>query len=196
MKKTYKQRMQAKKAHIDARIAQAMTDKGICILLTGNGKGKTSSALGMVLRALGYDMSVVLVQFIKGTLQTGENLFLNKHPNVTIYTMNSGFTWETQDKEQDKQAAEKVWQKAKQALANQHTDMVVLDELTYMLNYGYLNTDEVIRTLINRPPKQHLIITGRAANDDLKQCADTISEIGNVKHAFDHGIKAQQGIDL
>ena len=192
----YKARMQRKKAHIDQRIEAADIDRGIVVLLTGNGKGKSSSALGMICRALGYDMQVALVQFLKGEQSTGEDRFLTQQPKVKISTMQSGFTWETQDQEQDKRKAEATWVDAQQYLTDDTIDLVVLDELTYMLNYHYLDQQQVLSSIQNRPSHQHVVITGRAASDALVQLADTVSDIQDRKHAFRANIKAQAGIDL
>ena len=192
----YKKRMQRKKEYIDSRIDEANIDKGIIVLLTGNGKGKSSSAMGMICRALGYDMSVGLVRFLKGDQQTGEDLFLEDHPNILSSHMESGFTWDTQDKEQDKIKATATWNEAKQFLSNQEIALVVLDEITYMVNYKYLDEAEVLNALSNRPKDQHVVITGRAASQGLIDASDTVSEVEDIKHAFRANIRAQKGIDL
>ena len=193
---TYKKRMQRKKEYIDSRIDAANIDKGITVLLTGNGKGKSSSAMGMICRALGYDMNVGLVRFLKGDQQTGEDLFLEDHPNILSSHMESGFTWDTQDKEQDKIKATATWNEAKQFLSNQEIALVVLDEITYMVNYKYLDEAEVLNALSNRPKDQHVVITGRAASQGLIDASDTVSEVEDIKHAFRANIRAQKGIDL
>ncbi len=191
----YKKRMQRKKKHIDTAIEQASIERGIVVLLTGNGKGKSSSALGMALRALGHDMKVGIVQFIKSWTNTGEQLFLDKHPAVEFHIMGTGFTWDTQDKEKDKAAAISLWKKAKSMLADDQIGMVILDELTYMLNYAYLDHEDVIESLAKRPKDQHVIITGRAADERLVEIADTVSEVKDIKHAFREGIKAMPGTE-
>ena len=196
MSTTYKKRMQRKKEYIDSRIDEANIDKGITVLLTGNGKGKSSSAMGMICRALGYDMNVGLVRFLKGDQQTGEDLFLEDHPNILSSHMESGFTWDTQDKEQDKIKATATWNEAKQFLSNQEIALVVLDEITYMVNYKYLDEAEVLNALSNRPKDQHVVITGRAASQGLIDASDTVSEVEDIKHAFRANIRAQKGIDL
>ena len=196
MSTTYKKRMQRKKEYIDSRIDAANIDKGIIVLLTGNGKGKSSSAMGMICRALGYDMNVGLVRFLKGDQQTGEDLFLEDHPNILSSHMKSGFTWDTQDKEQDKIKATATWNEAKQFLSNQEIALVVLDEITYMVNYKYLDEAEVLNALSNRPKDQHVVITGRAASQGLINASDTVSEVEDIKHAFRANIRAQKGIDL
>jgi cob(I)alamin adenosyltransferase len=195
MDNSYKKRMQKKKAYIDSRIEAANIDKGIIVLLTGNGKGKSSSAMGMICRALGYDLKVGLVRFLKGAQDTGEDLFLNNHENVSTALMESGFTWDTQDKELDIQKAVETWNKAKILLQDPAIDLVVIDELTYMINYGYLDESDIIKILNNRPENQHVVITGRAASKALIDISDTVSEIQDVKHAFRANIKAQKGID-
>ena len=192
----YKARMQRKKAHIDSRIEEANIDKGIIVLLTGNGKGKSSSSLGMVCRALGYDMKVGIAKFLKGAQDTGEDAFLAKQPNVETVFMKTGFTWDTQDKEYDTAMAVETWSKAEQYLSDKSIDLVVLDELTYMVSYKYLDEQMILNALSNRPKDQHVVITGRSASTGLIDIADTVSEIKDIKHAFRANIKAQKGIDL
>lgn len=191
----YKKRMQRKKQHIDESVEKARIERGVVVLLTGNGKGKSSSALGMALRGLGHGMKVGVIQFIKSWTNTGEQLFLQQQDLVDFHIMGTGFTWDTQDKEKDKLAAKKLWEKATQMLNDASYGMVILDELTYMLNYQYLDADEVVSTILNRPENQHVIITGRAASAALKDIADTVSEVKDVKHAFRQGIKAMPGIE-
>jgi len=193
---TYKKRMQRKKEHIDSRIEEANIDKGIIVLLTGNGKGKSSSAMGMICRALGYEMKVALVRFLKGEQQTGEDLFLDSNPNVVSAHMESGFTWNTQDKELDKKLANETWLEAEKFLADPEINLVVLDEITYMINYKYLDEKSILKALSNRPDGQHVVITGRAASDGIIEASDTVSEVKDVKHAFRANIRAQKGIDL
>ncbi len=192
----YKARMQRKKFYINARIKQANIDKGIIVLLTGNGKGKSSSALGMVCRALGYNMKIAIAKFLKGEQTTGEDMFLAKQPNVQTTYMKTGFTWNTQDKAFDTNMAQETWSKAEQYLNDNSINLVVLDELTYMISYQYLYETQIINTLNNRPKKQHVIITGRVASQKLIELADTVSEIKDIKHAFRANIKAQKGIEL
>jgi len=194
--KTYKKRMQRKKEHIDSRIEEANIDKGIIVLLTGNGKGKSSSAMGMICRALGYDMKVALVRFLKGEQQTGEDLFLDSNPNVVSAHMESGFTWNTQDQELDKKLANETWLETEKFLADPEINLVVLDEITYMINYKYLDERLILKALSNRPEGQHVVITGRAASDGIIEASDTVSEVKDVKHAFRANIRAQKGIDL
>jgi len=193
---TYKKRMQRKKEHIDSRIEEANIDKGIIVLLTGNGKGKSSSAMGMICRALGYEMKVALVRFLKGEQQTGEDLFLDSNPNVISAHMESGFTWNTQDQELDKKLANETWLEAEKFLADPEINLVVLDEITYMINYKYLDETSILKALSNRPEGQHVVITGRAASEGIIKASDTVSEVKDVKHAFRANIRAQKGIDL
>ena len=193
---TYKKRMQRKKEHIDSRIEEANIDKGIIVLLTGNGKGKSSSAMGMICRALGYEMKVALVRFLKGEQQTGEDLFLDSNPNVVSAHMESGFTWNTQDQELDKKLANETWLEAEKFLADPEINLVVLDEITYMINYKYLDEITILKALSNRPEGQHVVITGRAASEGIIKASDTVSEVKDVKHAFRANIRAQKGIDL
>ena len=192
----YKQRMQRKKEYIDSRIEEANIDKGIIVLLTGNGKGKSSSALGMICRALGYDMQVGIAKFLKGIQDTGEDAFLAKQPNIQTVSMKTGFTWDTQDKEYDTAMAIETWQKAQNYLEDASIDLVVLDELTYMISYKYLDEQMIVDALNNRPTNQHVVITGRSASEGLIDIADTVSEVKDIKHAFRANIKAQQGIDF
>jgi cob(I)alamin adenosyltransferase len=194
--KTYKNRMQRKKEYIDSRIDEANIDKGIIVLLTGNGKGKSSSAMGMICRALGYDMKVALVRFLKGEQQTGEDLFLDNNPNIVSAHMESGFTWNTQDQELDKKRASETWLQAEKFLADPKINLVVLDEITYMINYKYLDEKSIIKALANRPKNQHVVITGRAASESIIEVSDTVSEVKDIKHAFRANIRAQKGIDL
>jgi|TARA_B110000263_G_scaffold243488_1_gene250258 cob(I)alamin adenosyltransferase len=196
MENSYKKRMQRKKEHIDSRIEEANIDKGIVVLLTGNGKGKSSSAMGMICRALGYEMKVALVRFLKGEQQTGEDLFLDNNPNVVSAHMESGFTWNTQDQELDKKRANETWLEAEKFLANPLIDLVVLDEITYMINYNYLDEKLILNALANRPVDQHVVITGRAASEGIIEASDTVSEVKDIKHAFRANIRAQKGIDL
>lgn len=191
----HKRAMQRKKAHIDERIAAANIDKGLMVVLTGNGKGKSSSAFGMLARSVGHGLRCGVVQFIKGQWECGEHLLFHDHPLVEFYVMNTGFTWETQDREKDIEAAVATWAHAAALLRDPSVKVVLLDELTYMLTYGYLDADEVINTLRERPKDQHVIVTGRNANDALIEIADTVSEVKEIKHAFNNGVKVQKGID-
>lgn len=187
-------RQQRLKEKVDERIANATDEKGLFIVITGNGKGKSTSGFGTVARAVGHGLKTSVVQFIKGTWECGERNLLEQH-NVDFYVMGTGFTWETQNKEKDTQAAQSAWQDAKKLLSDDSVDVVLLDELTYMVTYGYVDLDDVLDAINNRPVKQHVIITGRACHRQLIELADTVSEVQSIKHAFDNGIKAQVGID-
>lgn len=188
-------RMQRKKAVIDARIAAADGERGLLLVLTGNGKGKSSSAFGMVARALGHGLSVAVAQFIKGRSDTGEEAFF-RDLGVDWRVLGEGFTWETQNLARDVETAERGWAQVRRWLNDDTIDLVVLDELTYPLKYGWLALDPVLADLRARPSMQHVVITGRGAPPNLLDAADTVSELRDVKHAFRAGIKAQRGIDL
>ena len=191
----HKKAMQRKKEHVDQRIAAATVDKGLVVVLTGNGKGKSSSAFGMLARSVGHGLRCGVVQFIKGQWACGEHLLFNAHPLVEFHVMNTGFTWETQDRDGDIRAAQATWAHAEALLNNPDIKVVLLDELTYMLTYGYLDADKVMQALAGRPADQHVIITGRNANDRLIELADTVSDVTDVKHAFNAGVRVQKGID-
>lgn len=190
-------RMRRKKIVVDAAIEQAQEERGIVILITGNGKGKTTSAFGTLFRALGHGHQVGVVQFIKGTQSTGEVIYLQQqNPQLRYHAMATGFTWNTQNWDADKAAADEAWAYGKAMLQDDNLDLVVLDELTYMLKYNYLDTAEVVNAIRNRPFMQTVIVTGRGAKPELVALADTVSEIRDEKHAFRVGIKAQPGIDF
>jgi cob(I)alamin adenosyltransferase len=191
----HKQRAQRHKAAVDARIAAATRDKGLLLVLTGNGKGKSSSAFGMVARTLGYGRKAAVFQFIKGAEDVGERAFFSRHPDVIWEKCGEGFTWETQNRARDIAAARAGWDKARRALADPAISLVVLDELTYLVTYRYLALDEILPAILARPPMQHVVITGRAADNALIEAADTVSAIRDVKHAFRDGVRAQEGID-
>lgn len=188
-------RMARKKAVIDAAIAAATDERGLLIVITGNGKGKSTSAFGTVARALGHGLNVGVCQFIKSRTDTGEEAFLGKQPGVEWHVLGDGFTWDTQNREQDIATAQRGWQIATRMLADPGYQLVVLDELTYLLSYGYLDSDTVLDALANRPPMQHVIVTGRGATDALIELADTVSVIADEKHAYRAGVKAQAGVD-
>ncbi|ROP62346.1 cob(I)yrinic acid a,c-diamide adenosyltransferase [Enterobacter sp. BIGb0383] len=190
----YQQRQQRVKDRVDARVAAAQEERGIVIVFTGNGKGKTTAAFGTATRAVGHGKKVAAVQFIKGTWPNGERNLLEPH-GVEFQVMATGFTWETQNRESDTDACLQVWQHAKRMLADETLDMVLLDELTYMVAYDYLPLEEVLSALEQRPAHQTVIITGRGCHRDILEFADTVSELRPVKHAFEAGIKAQIGID-
>ena len=192
----HRERMRRKKAAVDARIAAATEKRGVLLVLTGDGKGKSSSAFGMVARALGHDMRVGIVQFIKGPYPTGERAFFRRFPQVRFHAMGEGFTWETQDRERDVRAAAAAWGLAKAMLTDPSVALVVLDELNVVLNYGYLEVRDVVTALCDRPGAQHVVATGRNAPAALIAVADTVTDMRAVKHAFDAGVRAQPGIEL
>ena len=190
----HKARMQKVKEKVDARIDAATEERGLLLVITGNGKGKSTSGFGTVARAVGHGLNAAVAQFIKGTWACGERNLL-ENAGVQFHVMATGFTWNTQDRSQDIAAAECVWQQCKSLLSDENIDLVLLDELTYMLSYKYLDLDEVLAAIKNRPAHQHVVVTGRGAHRALIELADTVSEVQSIKHAFDNGIKAQQGID-
>jgi cob(I)alamin adenosyltransferase len=192
----HKARMERKKAVVDQAIARADRDQGVLLVLTGNGKGKSSSAFGMLARALGHGMQVGVVQFIKGSFSTGEEAFFRRFPEVRYHVMGEGFTWETQDRERDLKAAAEAWNRAKALLADPEVSLVVLDELNIALKYQYVDLDELLEALRNRPAMQHVVVTGRGAPQALIDAADTVTEMQVVKHAFKDGIRAQKGVEL
>ena len=189
-------RMQRKKAVVDAHIASATEERGVLIVNTGNGKGKSTAAFGMVARALGHGMRVGVVQFIKGSFSTGEEAFFRRFPEISYHVMGEGFTWETQDRGRDIQTAQAAWAVAATLLRDADTALVVLDELNIALKCGYLSLDEVLDTVGARPVHQHVVITGRAAPPALMEAADTVTEMRLIKHAFQAGIRAQNGVEL
>jgi len=192
----HRARTQRHKEIVDAKIARAMENRGIVLVHTGNGKGKSSSAFGMVARALGHNMRVGVVQFIKGSASTGEETFFRRFPEVEFHVMGDGFTWETQDKQRDIASAQAAWDVACGMLRNPDIALVVLDEINIALKLHYLDIEQVLEALRNRPPMQHVVLTGRAAPDALIEFADTVTEMRPVKHAFDAGIQAQKGIEM
>lgn len=189
--------MKKQKEKVDANIQAADIERGVAVLLTGNGKGKSSSAFGMVMRALGYGQKVAVIQFIKGQQLSGEEMYLKDHcPAVYFYQMGTGFTWNTQDRSGDIAAAEATWVHAQKVLADESYDLVVLDELTYMIGYDYLNEAMIIDAIENRPVEQSVVVTGRGGGSRIQEVVDTVSEIKDVKHAFRQGVKARLGVDL
>ncbi|TCK04707.1 cob(I)yrinic acid a,c-diamide adenosyltransferase [Marinobacterium mangrovicola] len=192
----YKDRMVRKKAVVDQSIARADQDRGVLLVLTGNGKGKSSSAFGMLARALGHGMQVGVVQFIKGSYSTGEEAFFRRFPEVRYHVMGEGFTWETQDKERDRAAAQAAWDVASELLSDESVSLVVLDELNIALKYNYVELDQVLEAVAKRPAMQHVVITGRGAPQALIDVADTVTEMQVVKHAFKAGVRAQKGVEL
>jgi cob(I)alamin adenosyltransferase len=169
---------------------------GLLVVYTGHGKGKTTAALGMVFRALGRDMKVSVVQFIKGKWKTGERLFAESLPNLRFHVMGLGFTWDSDDLSRDKEAARAAWETARAEILSGERDLIVLDELTYTFHYDFLSEDEVLDVLRKRPEHVHVVITGRNASEALVAAADLVTEMTKVKHPFDQGKKAAIGVDF
>ncbi|MFZ6724584.1 cob(I)yrinic acid a,c-diamide adenosyltransferase [Undibacterium sp. MH2W] len=192
----HQRRMQRKKALMDEKIEQAQRETGVLLVHTGNGKGKSSSAFGMVMRALGHGMKVGVVQFIKGAMSTGEEIFLRRFPEeVQFYAMGEGYTWETQNRERDIEKATIAWEQGKKFLSDPTIGLVVFDELNIALKYHYLDIETVIADIDARPEMQHVVVTGRGALPELIAIADTVTEMQVVKHAFKDGIVAQAGVE-
>lgn len=190
-------RMQRKKAVVDEKIAQAQGEHGLLLVLTGNGKGKSSSAFGMAARSLGHGLQIGIVQFIKGARSTGEETFFRRFPEqVRYHVMGAGFTWETQDRQDDIAKAEAAWAVAVELMSSPDIALVVLDELNIALKYGYLSLEQVLKDIGSRPLAQHVVVTGRGAPPALIEAADTVTDMGVVKHAFKSGIKAQKGVEF
>ncbi|EGQ8116083.1 TPA: cob(I)yrinic acid a,c-diamide adenosyltransferase [Vibrio parahaemolyticus] len=190
----HKARQQKVKEQVDAKIAAAQEEKGLLLIITGNGKGKSTSGFGTIARAVGHGLKCSVAQFIKGTWDNGERNLLEK-VGVEFQVMATGFTWETQNKTADTEAAQLVWKECKRMLQDDSIDVILFDELTYMVSYGYIDLDEVVEALNNRPKMQSVVITGRGAHRTLIEMADTVSEVKNVKHAFESGVKALKGVD-
>ena len=192
----HKAAMEKQKSSVDASIEAADVERGVAILLTGNGKGKTSSAFGMIMRALGYGHKVGVIQFIKGEQLSGEELYLREQcPQVEFHQMGTGFTWDTQDRSGDIAAAKRTWEYALPMLRDPTIDLVVLDELTYMIAYDYLPEQEILDAITERPKTQSVVVTGRGGGSGLQDIMDTVSEVKDIKHAFNAGIKARRGVD-
>jgi len=191
------EKMQKKKAARDKIMAGKTIERGLLIVNTGKGKGKSTAGFGMVFRAMGHGMRVGVVQFVKGSWGTGERTILERFPElVTIKAMGEGFTWETQDRERDVAHARAAWEEAKRMIADPTYAMVMLDELNIVLRYDYLPLDEVLEILRNKPPAKHVIVTGRNAREELIELADLVTEMELVKHPFRSGVKAQAGIEF
>lgn len=190
-------KMQKKKAARDKIMAGKTIEKGLLIVHTGKGKGKSTAAFGMVFRSIGHGMKAGVVQFVKGAWATGERSVLEKFPElVTIKAMGEGFTWETQNRERDIAHARAGWEEAKRMIADPDYKLVLLDELNIVLRYDYLPADEIIETLRNKPADKHVIVTGRNAKEELIEIADLVTEMEQVKHPFRSGVKAQMGIEF
>lgn len=194
----YKRKMQRRKEVQDQRLANMKTDKGLIIVHTGNGKGKTTAALGMVMRSLGHGYKVAIVQFIKGAWEPAEKQILEQHSGqLEFYAMGEGFTWETQDRKKDILAAQKAWEKAKEFILNPDYQLVLLDEINIALKLDYLNLQEILDTLEKTPESNHVILTGRGAKPELIEMADLVTEMKMIKHPFkEQGVKAQAGIEF
>lgn len=193
----HKSKMAKRKAVQDAEVASRQIEKGVLLVHTGPGKGKSTAAFGLVLRALGHGWRVGVVQFIKGAWQTGERDALARFGDqVSWHTMGEGFTWETQDKARDMAAAERAWAKAKELMADPSIRLLILDELNIALRYEYLPLDEIIGALRDRRPDLHVVVTGRNAKPALIALADGVTEMAAVKHHFAAGVKAQEGIEF
>ena len=193
----HKRAAEKRNAGYQKKQAKAVKEKGLFIINTGTGKGKTSAAMGMVVRGVGHGMKVGVVQFIKGAMDTAERTVLNSFDNVDFHSIGDGFTWITQNREQDVATAHKAWQIAKDMIENPEYDMVLLDELNIILKYDYLDTEEVLGVINARPQMMHVIVTGRHAKDSLIEAADLVSEIRPIKHPYkEQGVKAQKGIEF
>lgn len=190
-------RMKKKQQVVEERKKQATEDRGVMVVLTGPGKGKSSSGYGMLARTLGHGFKAGVVQFIKGRFVTGDARFFRDQPGVDWHVMGEGFTWDTQDRERDVQAAEAAWEKAAAMLADPSYHLVLLDELNIVLRYEYLDLQRVLDDIANRPEHQHVVVTGRYAKQEIIDAADTVTEMKVTKHAFkDAGVKAQKGVEL
>lgn len=191
----YQARQQRRQEAVAERVRQATEERGLLLVITGNGKGKTTAGFGCVLRAVGHEQQAAVAQFVKGDKwDDGARRVLERN-GVPFALMGTGFTWDSQNFEADKAAAEKLWETVQGWLCDERLDLVMLDELTYMTTYRYLDLDRVIAAIQARPAHQHVIITGRQCHRQLRELADTVSDIDSVKHAFDAGIKVQKGVD-
>lgn len=191
------EKMKKKKAARDKILATKTEERGLLVVHTGKGKGKSTAAMGMVMRAVGHGMRTAIIQFVKGVWETGERDVLSKFPDlVTIKAMGEGFSWETQDRQRDLAAARQAWDAAKEIMNDPSYKMVLLDELNIVLRYGNLPLEEVVETLKNKPRDLHVIVTGRNAKDELIEIADLVTDMTMVKHPFRAGVKAQAGIEF
>lgn len=190
-------KMKKKKAARDKIIATKTIEKGLVMVHTGKGKGKSTAAFGVVFRTIGNGMRVGIVQFVKGKWATGERKVLEAFPDqVEMTAMGDGFTWETQDRQRDIQAAKQAWERAKAMIMDEKLDLVLLDELNIVLRYDYLDVSEVVEFLKTKPEMKHVIITGRNAKEELIDFADLVTEMEMIKHPFRSGVKAQVGIEF
>ena len=190
-------RMERLKSSVDRRIAAAQDEKGLLVVHTGAGKGKTTAALGMAIRCLGHGMKVAVVQFIKGAIDTAEERILKSFGDQVVFLrMGEGYTWETQDRERDKAVAQEAWAEVEKFLQDPSFGMVVLDELNIAIHHEYVSLDQVLNAVLKRPPMLHVVITGRGAKPELIEAADLVSEMKMLKHPFRKGIKAQKGVEF
>lgn len=193
----HREKMQKRKAVQDQEVAGKQIEKGLLMVHTGPGKGKSTAAFGLALRTVGYGRRVVVVQFIKGAWDTGERRALDRFEDlVEFHALGEGFTWETQDRARDIAACQQAWAVAKEALSNPDVALVVLDELNIALRYDYLPLPEVLAAFAARPPGQHVVVTGRNAKPELIEAADLVTEMTLVKHHFKNGVRAQQGVEF
>jgi cob(I)alamin adenosyltransferase len=191
------EKMAKKKAARDKILATKTEERGLLIVHTGKGKGKTTAAMGLAMRCIGQNMKVGIVQFVKGVWATGEREVLAKFPELCVFTaMGEGFTWDTQDRRRDVAAATRAWEKAKEMMADPSYRMVILDELNIVLRYDYLPFEDVLETLRGKPRDLHVVVTGRNARDGLIEAADLVTEMTQVKHPFRSGVKAQAGVEF
>ncbi|MGC9457258.1 MAG: cob(I)yrinic acid a,c-diamide adenosyltransferase [Halothiobacillaceae bacterium] len=192
----HRERMKRQKSVVDKRIEEANQQRGVVVVHTGNGKGKSTAAFGMAARSLGHDMRVGIVQFIKGSFSTGEEAFFRQFDAVEYHVMGEGYTWDTQDRTRDIATAERAWQQAEAFLTDPRFHLVVLDELNIVLKLKYIPAERVLDALAARPAMQHVVITGRGAPQALIDAADTVSEHREIKHVFNQGVMAQKGVEL
>jgi len=197
LNKRHAEKMAKKKAAREKIIATKTIEKGLLIVHTGKGKGKSTAAMGLAVRAIGNGMKVGIVQFVKGVWETGERVVLDKFPDqVVIKAMGEGFSWDTQDRTRDIAAAENAWNHSKDMINDASFDMIILDELNIPLRYGNLDIDDVAKTLAARPDMLHVVVTGRNAKDELIDIADLVTDMTLVKHPFRSGVKAQVGVEF
>ena len=193
----HKSKMANRKAVQDAEVASKTIEKGLLIVHTGKGKGKSTAAFGLLLRALGRGFRAGVVQFGKGAWETGERKAIERFPDQVVwYALGEGFTWETQDRERDVAAAERAWAKTKELMADSSIRLLILDEINIALRNSHLDLDEVVAALSARRPDLHIVVTGRNAKPELIEAADLVTEMGLVKHHFSAGVKAQEGIEF
>jgi len=193
----HNEKMAKKKAARDKILATKTIEKGLLIVHTGKGKGKSTAAMGLAVRAIGNGMKVGIVQFVKGVWETGERKVLERFPDLCVMrAMGEGFTWETQDKVRDIKAVEKAWRTARDMMADDSFDMVILDELNIALRYGYIDVAEILSVLSPRREMLHVVVTGRNAREELIEAADLVTEMTQVKHPFRSGVKAQAGVEF